>query len=143
MLRTLRLGVTAFVSLFHSTPIKFAVDIPGCVDFIELVATPEEIAWLKQTCPFFDEEYLDYLAKFRFKPEQVHVEFNALENDTERGRLEISAVGPWVETILWEVPLMSCLSEIYFRTADKDWNYDGQEGTAMFYGVGIYRHMSI
>ncbi|KAL5532607.1 NPT1 [Sanghuangporus sanghuang] len=98
--------------------------------FDELIATSEEIAWLKETYPFFGEAYLDYLANFRFKPEQVHVEFNALKDDPEKGRLEISAVGPWAETILWEVPLMACLSEIYFRTADTDWTYEGQEKIA-------------
>ncbi|EJD02414.1 nicotinate phosphoribosyltransferase [Fomitiporia mediterranea MF3/22] len=98
--------------------------------FNELIATPEEIAWLRQTCPFFGEPYLEYLAKFRFKPEQLHVEFKALKDDPNKGRLEISAVGPWVETILWEVPLMACLSEIYFRTADTDWSYDSQEEIA-------------
>ena len=88
----------------------------------------EELDWLRKTCPFFDETYLNYLANFRFKPEQVHVEFNLLKDDPERGQLEISIVGPWVETILWEVPLMACLSEIYFQTADTDWSYEGQEG---------------
>ena len=48
----------------------------------------------------------------------------------------MSATGPWVETILWEVPLMACLSEMYFLTTDTDWNYDGQEGFAFF--VAIY-----
>jgi len=37
----------------------------------------------------------------------------------------------WLETILWEVPLMACLSEIYFRYADQDWDYTGQEEQAM------------
>ena len=54
--------------------------------------------------------------------------FNSVPGDDQKGRLEISATGSWVETILWEVPLMACLSEIYFRTADRDWNYEGQEG---------------
>ena len=60
----------------------------------------------------------------------MHVKFNSLEDDPERGRIEISAVGPWVETILWEVPLMACLSETYFRTTDTDWTHDGQERTS-------------
>lgn len=44
------------------------------------------------------------------------------------GQIEIEASGPWVETILWEVPLMATLSETYFQTDDTDWNYEGQEG---------------
>ncbi|THH12093.1 hypothetical protein EW145_g221 [Phellinidium pouzarii] len=92
--------------------------------------TPDELAWLRQTCPYFDETYLEYISNFRFKPEQVNVEFVTKDGDPELGRLEISASGPWVETILWEVPLMACLSEIYFHTADCDWNYEGQEELA-------------
>jgi len=44
------------------------------------------------------------------------------------GSVEIEARGLWLETILWEVPLMACLSEIYFRYADQDWDYTRQEG---------------
>ena len=48
--------------------------------------------------------------------------------DSNEGRIEIEASGPWVEAIFWEVPLMATLSEIYFTTVDKDWDYDGQAG---------------
>lgn len=51
--------------------------------------------------------------------------------DSDEGRIEIEASGPWAEAILWEVPLMATLSEIYFTTVDKDWNYDGQAGASM------------
>ncbi|KAH8116827.1 nicotinate phosphoribosyltransferase [Phellopilus nigrolimitatus] len=98
--------------------------------FAEFSATPTELAWLKQMCPYFDDAYLAYVANFRYKPEQVKIEFVPSDHDPELGRLEISATGPWLETILWEVPLMACLSEIYFRTADRDWSYDGQEELA-------------
>ena len=46
----------------------------------------------------------------------------------ELGKIEIEAAGPWHETILWEVPLMSTLSELFFTTVDRDWSYDGQGG---------------
>ena len=49
----------------------------------------------------------------------------------DMGRIEMTATGPWVETILWEVPLMASLSEMYFLTTDRDWSYEGQEGELM------------
>lgn len=90
--------------------------------------TNSEHEWLHKACPYFTQDYLDYLAQYRFKPEQVKAVFHAKPEDAELGRLEITATGPWIETILWEVPLMACLSEIYFTTVDTDWSYDGQEG---------------
>lgn len=90
--------------------------------------TREERAWLARACPFFSDDYLDYLMSYRFKPAQVSVNFRASAESGDLGQIEIDATGPWHETILWEVPLMSCLSEIYFRVADTDWSYDGQEG---------------
>lgn len=65
----------------------------------------------------------------RFKPEQVKVTFLPNPEDPTLGRIGIEATGPWLETILWEVPLMACLSELFFTTVDTDWSYDGQEGS--------------
>lgn len=96
-------------------------------EFARIKASQDELEWLKKKCPYFRDDYLAYLAAFRFKPEQIQTRFVPSPDDEAKGKIEISASGPQVETILWEVPLMACLSEIYFRTADRDWNYDGQE----------------
>jgi nicotinate phosphoribosyltransferase len=71
---------------------------------------------------------LDYLSAFRFKPEQVSINFVADSENSMLGQIEIEALGPWVEAILWEVPLMATLSETYFQTDETDWDYEGQEG---------------
>lgn len=103
-------------------------------DFDRLVLTQEERDWLRKTCPYFSEEYLEYLSNYRFDPSQVHIKFivERTEGDEEYGNIDIEAVGPWIEAIFWEVPLMSTLSEIYFTTVDTDWNLDGQRGMLLF-----------
>lgn len=95
-----------------------------------MVLTQEERDWLRKTCPYFSEEYLEYLSNYRFDPSQVHIKFivERTEGDEEYGNIDIEAVGPWIEAIFWEVPLMATLSEIYFTTVDTDWNLDGQRG---------------
>ncbi|KAI0684228.1 nicotinate phosphoribosyltransferase [Cytidiella melzeri] len=98
--------------------------------FSEIQMTEDERAWLERTCPFFSIEYLDYLKSYRFKPSQVTISFVPSPDNEDVGQIEIDATGPWIETILWEVPLMACLSELYFRTVDTDWSYDGQEENA-------------
>lgn len=82
---------------------------------------------MKKTCPYLKPDYLDYLKQYRYKPEQVEVKFIPLSDDPDKGRIEIIANGLWVETILWEVPLMACLSEIYFKVVDTDWSEDEKE----------------
>ncbi|KAF8199490.1 nicotinate phosphoribosyltransferase [Pholiota molesta] len=98
--------------------------------FSTIALTEKESEWLKQQCPYFTEAYLAYLASYRFKPEQVKVKYIPVTSDDLLGRLEIDITGPWVETILWEVPLMACLSETYFQTVAVDWNYDQQDEIA-------------
>jgi nicotinate phosphoribosyltransferase len=73
-----------------------------------LAVTEGEIAFLKSACPFLDPVYLDFLRGFRLDAEQVDVELN-------NGNLKISIVGPWYKAIMWEVPLMAAISELYFK----------------------------
>lgn len=74
----------------------------------------EEYIWLRDTYSFFKQEYLNFLAKYRFDPSEVDLQLID-------GQLHIKITGKWVNTVLWEVPLMALISEIYFMYCDRDW----------------------
>ncbi|KAF9779428.1 nicotinate phosphoribosyltransferase [Thelephora terrestris] len=103
-------------------------------EFAKLALSPDERSWLERTCPHLKKGYLDYLQSYRFRPEQVTITFDPLPEDPDRGQIGIVAEGLWVETIMWEVPLMASLSELYFTVVNTDWDYEGQ--TAEAYSKG-------
>ncbi|PVF97240.1 nicotinate phosphoribosyltransferase [Serendipita vermifera] len=116
----------------RSTDMLFTVE---CVEKFRIVVnnlaklqlTSKEKVWLKKTCPYFGDDYLDWLQEYRFKPDQVTVRLVPSDDDPTWGQIEMEAVGPWVETILWEIPLMSLLSETYFLIVDTTWKDENQE----------------
>ena len=57
------------------------------------------------------------------------------EDDT--GEVHLVVKGLWVETILYEIPLLALTSEAYFRFIDTDWDYDGQEEKAYEKGMRL------
>ncbi|CAJ1033412.1 Nicotinate phosphoribosyltransferase (NAPRTase) N-terminal domain/Nicotinate phosphoribosyltransferase (NAPRTase) family, putative [Leishmania lindenbergi] len=79
--------------------------------------TEQECAYLA-TLPFFKKDYLEYLRGYRYKPEQVHIRAvpRMLTCENEFGEdgsdLAVTVEGPWVETILWEIPLLAIISEV-------------------------------
>ncbi|GAA5960790.1 hypothetical protein JCM8115_000153 [Rhodotorula mucilaginosa] len=93
---------------------------------------PEERAFLERRCPYLPKSYLDFLASYRFRPhDQVKFEFVSTTgekdaNGVEWGKFELEISGKWVETILYEVPVMSIISEAYFTHVDTKWDYVGQ-----------------
>lgn len=101
--------------------------------------TDEEMAWLKKTCPYLNPDYLEYLRNFRHKPaEQVQLTFTPVqgssEGDQQPGDLDIRTSGLWVETILYEIPLLALSSEAYFKFVNTDWKHDGQVAKAKHKG---------
>ncbi|EAU38574.1 hypothetical protein ATEG_01817 [Aspergillus terreus NIH2624] len=96
--------------------------------------TPEEIEFLKKRCPYFSPAYLDFLTTFKLKPtEQIEIHFTPTTDtgsDDDVGDIHYVVKGLWVDTILYEIPLLALTSEAYFRFCDKDWDYSNQEDKA-------------
>ncbi|CAO1637156.1 unnamed protein product [Sympodiomycopsis kandeliae] len=114
-----------------SSTMKFNLE---CVESIkqsvqslsEVKLTSEEYTWLQNNCPYLRDEYLDYLRDYRFDPEnEVDIEFVPESQD-----LSITIKGNWSKVILYEVPLMSIVSEVYFTRLDTQWDMSGQRALA-------------
>jgi nicotinate phosphoribosyltransferase len=93
--------------------------------------TAEELHYLRSTCSYLNPAYLSFLQTFRLQPlKQVRISYEPQTNigeANEAGELRIDIVGRWVDTILYEVPLLSLTSEAYFRFCDREWTHSGQE----------------
>jgi nicotinate phosphoribosyltransferase len=89
-----------------------------------LRATEKEISWLRKNCSYLPPQYLEFLQSFRLYPDkQVELEWH---DDTQN--MSIIMKGLWIDTILYEIPILALVSEAYFRFVDTDWDYVGQYG---------------
>ena len=93
----------------HAFPEGFGEALRGEVDrMATLRLSDEEKRYLQTTCPYLDPTYLDFLAGFRYDPSEVTIEQQGSE-------LSVVMEGPWYRTILWEVPLMALISELWYH----------------------------
>src|SRR5205814_4011444 len=67
----------------------------------------DEKQFLAVTCPYLEPTYLDFLEGYRYNPDEVEIQ-------QENGHMDITISGYWYRTILWEVPLLSLISELYY-----------------------------
>lgn len=83
-----------------------------------VVITDEEIEFMTNHCVWLPLWYFTFLRGYRFNPAEVSI------HQDEEGHLEISIRGKWFSTIMWEMPILSCISElIHTLNGDKD-KYD-------------------
>ena len=74
--------------------------------------TNDELDYLR-SWRFIKSDFVDFLALFHLNAKYVQIEPSATAN----GEIEIRIVGPWLHTILFEVPLLAIVNEVYFRNA--------------------------
>ncbi|WP_028312517.1 nicotinate phosphoribosyltransferase [Derxia gummosa] len=65
---------------------------------------------------FIKSDFVDFLGIFRLNQKYLSIE------PTVDGGIELSIKGPWLHTILFEIPLLAIINEVYFRNlvADAD-----------------------
>ncbi|TPX09323.1 uncharacterized protein E0L32_009515 [Thyridium curvatum] len=102
----------------------------------------EELQFLQRHCDYLTPEYLDFLKDFRLNPrDQVEITFIPVGQDTgagtDIGDVDIQIKGTWVDTILYEIPILALTSEAYFKFMDTDWSYEGQQERAFEKGMKL------
>jgi len=83
--------------------------------------TNDELDYLR-SWRFIKSDFVDFLALFHLNSKYVQIEPSATAN----GEIEIRIVGPWLHTILFEVPLLAIVNEVYFRNTQPE--LDLEEG---------------
>lgn len=112
--RFINRGGTNFPIGFSS---KLAAEVASMAD---VSMTLGQKRWLRKVCPYLPAPYIDFLWGYRFDPSEV----NICQTD---GDLSIGIEGPLYRAILWEVPLMALVSELYFRETLGELFYNVQE----------------
>ena len=67
---------------------------------------------------FIKSDFVDFLGLFRLNEKWINVEPQA------QGELEITVRGPWLHTILFEIPVLAIVNEVYFKNRSTPRNID-------------------
>lgn len=77
-------------------------------ELCELSFLDTELDYLRRRLHFLKRDFIQFLKVFRFDRSQISI------HATDNG-LEITTFGPWWQTILYEIYVLSIVNEIYFR----------------------------
>lgn len=78
-------------------------------DLCRLRFTEEELAYLRGL-RFMKSDFVDFLGLFQFNQKYIRLAPGAVS-----GEIDIVIQGPWLHTILYEIPVLAIVSEVYFR----------------------------
>lgn len=96
-----------------------------------IAITEEEIEFMKRKIYFLPEWYYNFLRGFRFNPSDVHI------FQDQSGYLYIAVDGDWYSKIMWEMPILSTISELmHIINGDFD-NYSEEVEYKKAYDKGI------
>lgn len=98
----------------------YAVEIREEIDHLcSLRITDDEMNYLR-SIRYLQPSYVDSLIRLSLNPENVHI--------TTEGGFSLTIEGNWYQTILFEVPVLAIINEVYFRHQTTDWPTSEAEG---------------
>jgi nicotinate phosphoribosyltransferase len=71
-----------------------------------------ELAYL-QSLRFIKSDFVDFLGLFKLNEKYITV------TPLPSGEIDITIRGPWLHTILFEIPVLAIVNEVYFRNTQK------------------------
>lgn len=113
----------AIVTLFPRAKVKYQFINRGGIKFPDGfgVALQKEInklsklklqrsekKFIQHVCYYLPPPYFDFLTGYRYNPKEVSIK-------QEGSDLKIIIKGYWYRTVMWEIPLMALISELYYK----------------------------
>ena len=95
------------------------------VAYCRLRITDEESKFL-HGIPYLKPIYLDAVRDLTLNP--AHVEIKVVPDAVPEDRLEIRIAGSWFQTILFEVPLLAIINQVYFQHTQPNTCTNEEEG---------------
>ncbi|TAM85290.1 MAG: nicotinate phosphoribosyltransferase [Candidimonas sp.] len=80
----------------------------------ELHFAEDELAYLNGL-RFIKSDFVEFLGLFHLPEKSIHV----TEGD-QPGEIDIRVKGPWLHTILFEIPVLAIVNEVYFRNVCRE-----------------------
>ncbi|WP_343192443.1 nicotinate phosphoribosyltransferase [Buchnera aphidicola (Taiwanaphis decaspermi)] len=97
--------VAEFICRSNNNLGKFSKYLKNQIKMMEYLSlTKDEYNYIS-SFSFFKKDYLKWFKKFKYKADQVKI-------SNYCGKLKIKISGPWREVVLWEVPILSIISEL-------------------------------
>jgi nicotinate phosphoribosyltransferase len=88
-------------------------DLPRIKDEVAKLCTlrfrDDELEYLR-SLRFMKSDFVDFLALFHFSERYLHI-----GPGEKPGEIDITVRGPWLHTIMFEIPLLAIVSEVYFQ----------------------------
>ncbi|MAK56622.1 MAG: nicotinate phosphoribosyltransferase, partial [Pusillimonas sp.] len=80
----------------------------------QLKFTDDELEYLREL-RFIKSDFVDFLGLFHLPEKCIQIDKGELP-----GEIAISVKGPWLHTILFEIPVLAIVNEVFFRNTCKE-----------------------
>ncbi|NLA89924.1 MAG: nicotinate phosphoribosyltransferase [Alcaligenaceae bacterium] len=78
----------------------------------------DELNYLR-SLRFIKSDFVDFLELFQLSERNIHIDVGDAPHE-----ISIEAKGPWLHTILFEIPILAIVNEVYFRNTYPDMSFD-------------------
>ena len=99
---------------------QYADEIRAEIETLSTLRFREEELDYLRGLRFIKSDFVDFLDLFQLKTKYVTL------TPRENGEIDVTVKGPWLHTILFEIPILAIINEVYFRNTHK--NPDHAEG---------------
>ena len=121
----------------HEFPDGFAEELQNELNAMaSLALTKDEKEFFSTNCPYLSPAYLDFLQGYRYDPAEVKISQNGSD-------VEVLVEGYWYRTILWEVPILCLISEIFYKLTNAQRISNGEITKRTSDKVDLYNRLGV